>query len=190
MFFELRKRSLKFGEELCDGLVELCKGFRGLQPPLGLEFAELFVHGKAEVSEFDELLPLALAELGCFVQGFASLKKALLCVIECALLVLVVCGQGRTHRRRRKRSGSRCWQGGFDLARKWGVAFVEGKSVFFAWGKSVFFVWGKKRGGRRGRCCWVGSLLFLGGEERRGRGAEVSNRWGGFAKAFRTQEGL
>lgn len=165
MFFELHKRSLKFGEELCDGLVELCKGFRGLQPPLGLEFAELFVHGEAEVSEFDELLPLAFAKLGCFVQGFASLKKALLCVIKCTLLILVFCGQGRTHRRRRKRSGSRCWQGGFDLAGKWGVAFVGEESVFFVGEESVFFAWRRKRGGRRGRCCcWVGSLLFLGGE--------------------------
>ena len=64
MFFELGEGALEFGQKLCDGLVELCKRFGSLEAPLGLEFADLLVHLKAEASQVDELLSLCLAELG------------------------------------------------------------------------------------------------------------------------------
>lgn len=64
MFFELGEGALEFGQKLCDGLVELCKRFGSLEAPLGLEFADLLMHLKAEASQVDELLSLCLAELG------------------------------------------------------------------------------------------------------------------------------
>lgn len=187
MFFELCKRALKFRQKLRNGLVELREGFRSLQPSLGLEFAELLVHGDTQMSELKELLSLYLTELCGFVQGFASLKEALLCVVERVLQALVFFGQARIYRRRRKGSRASRRQRRFDFPGKRRVFFVDREIIFFVDGKSLFFVreslsfiwreslsvaWREKMGGRRGRCRWGGNTPELfGGREWCGRGA-------------------